>query len=105
MEVSGTLTAATWPWYVLMGEVLGQRLSTSHTVLIASIPKNTSGPSVAVGDEEEEEESQPAPPGKRMTDREDDLIELLREDIRLQRETDRERMDRLINLLEGLSKK
>lgn len=51
------LTAATWPWFVLMDEVLGQRHSTPPTpILITSIPEDTPGPSAAVDDQEEEEE-------------------------------------------------
>ncbi|MEQ2315378.1 hypothetical protein AMECASPLE_021615, partial [Ameca splendens] len=43
--VSEKPTAATWPWFVLMDEVLGQRSSTTPPVLIASIPEETPGPS------------------------------------------------------------
>ncbi|KAL1249109.1 hypothetical protein QQF64_022427 [Cirrhinus molitorella] len=39
--VSGKPTAATWPWFVQMDEVLGQRPSICPPVLIASIPMDT----------------------------------------------------------------
>ncbi|KAK0151893.1 hypothetical protein N1851_006735 [Merluccius polli] len=103
---SGKPTAANWLWFVLMDEVLGQRPS----VLIASIPEDTPGPCAAVGDHQEdkdEEESQPGPSRKRR--REDDLFNLLKEDMRLQREAEerreqesRERMERLFSLLERI---
>ena len=51
--VSGKPTAATWPWFDLMDEVLGQRPSVAPPVLIASIP-DTPGPRAAVGNQEEE---------------------------------------------------
>ncbi|KAK0144215.1 hypothetical protein N1851_017419 [Merluccius polli] len=104
---SGKPTAANWLWFVLMDEVLGQRPS----VLIVSIPEDTPGPCAAVGDhqedKDEEEESQPGPSRKRR--REDDLFNLLKEDMRLQREAEerreqesRERMERLFSLLERI---
>ncbi len=54
-------------------------------VLIASTPEDTPGPSTAVDDleEEEEEESQPEPVKRK---REDELLQLIKEDMRLQRE-------------------
>ena len=108
--MSGKPTAATWPWFDLMDEVLGQRPSVAPPVLIASIPEDTPGPSAAVGDQEEEEdedESRPGPAAGRKRKRGDELIELIREDMRLQREAEerraqesRERMERLFSLLE-----
>ncbi len=100
----GKPTAETWTLFVLIDEVLGQRPSNNPPVLIASIPEETPEPSSAVGDREEDE---PAPtPGKKKWGRED---ELLRENIRFQRETEerraqesRERMDRLFSLLERM---
>ncbi|XP_061593271.1 uncharacterized protein LOC133457907 [Cololabis saira] len=109
-----------WPWFDLMDELLRQRPSVAPPVaplfLIASIPEDTPGPSAAVGDQEEEEEeeedeSRPMPAAaagrKRRRDREDELLHLLKEDMRFQRETEerraqesRERMDRLFSLLE-----
>ncbi|MEQ2301660.1 hypothetical protein AMECASPLE_038352, partial [Ameca splendens] len=70
--VSEKPTAATWPWFVLMDEVLGQRPSTTPPVLIASIPEDTPGPSGAVGNQMEKEDSEPAGRGqKRKRDRDD----------------------------------
>ncbi|KAK0145344.1 hypothetical protein N1851_015765 [Merluccius polli] len=86
--VSGKPTAAPWPYFVLMDEVLGQRHSTTPPVLIASVPKDTPGPSTVVDDQEEaEEESQPRPE-RRKQRREDELI---KEDMRLQREAEERR--------------
>ncbi|MEQ2160507.1 hypothetical protein GOODEAATRI_034594 [Goodea atripinnis] len=63
--VSEKPTAATWPWFVLMDEVLGQRSSTTPPVLIASIPEDTPGPSGAVGNQMEKEDSEPAGRGQK----------------------------------------
>ncbi|MED6295546.1 hypothetical protein CHARACLAT_032942 [Characodon lateralis] len=57
--------AATWPWFVLMDEVLGQRSSTTPPVLIASIPEDTPGRSGAVGNQMEKEDSEPAGRGQK----------------------------------------
>ncbi|CAL8275626.1 unnamed protein product [Arctogadus glacialis] len=109
--VGGKPTAATWPWFVPMDKVLGQRHSTNPPVLIASIPENTPGPSTtstastAVVDQEVEdkdrEEKRQRGPRSRKRDREEDMFQLLKEDMRLQREAEgrraqesRERMDR-----------
>ncbi|RVE63358.1 hypothetical protein OJAV_G00135360 [Oryzias javanicus] len=43
--VCGKPSAATWPWFDLMDEVLGQRPSTSPPVLFAPISEDTPGPS------------------------------------------------------------
>ncbi|KAL1279800.1 hypothetical protein QQF64_014400 [Cirrhinus molitorella] len=112
--VSGKPTAATWPWFVQMDEVLGQRPSICPPVLIASIPMDTPGPSAAVSNQEEREEEererdrQPAAK-KRRRDSDQELLDLIREDIRQQREAEerraqesRERMDRLFSILERL---
>lgn len=83
--------AATWPWFVLMDKVLGQRPSINPPSLIASIPEDTSGPGTAVGDqEEEEEEEQESQPGsgKKKREKEYELIGLIKEDMRLQREAE-----------------
>ncbi|XP_029903834.1 uncharacterized protein LOC115356742 [Myripristis murdjan] len=111
--VSGKPTAATWPWFALMDEVLGQRPSIAPPVLIASLPEDTPGPAAAVGqqeeEEDEEEEEEPVPGPRRKRSRDDELLELLREDMRQQREAEerreresRERMERLFSLLERL---
>ncbi|XP_025756493.1 uncharacterized protein LOC112843032 [Oreochromis niloticus] len=115
--VSGKPTAATWPWFALMDEVLGQRPSTKPPVLIASIHEDTPGPSSAVGnqvldEEEQEDEGQVQQRGaKRKKDR-DGFLDLIREDMRLQREMEerrtqeaKDRMDRLFGLLEKLVEK
>ncbi|XP_077098073.1 uncharacterized protein LOC143749468 [Siphateles boraxobius] len=110
--VSGKPTAETWPWFVLMDEVLGPSHSTNPPVLVTSIPEDTSGPS-SLMDDQDEEKPEPAPtPAKRKREREVELIELIREDMKFQRETEerrseerRERMDRLYSLLERMVEK
>ena len=108
--------AATWPWFVLP-HGWGVRAEAFHCappVLIASIPEETPGPSAAAADQavvvedEEEDESRPGPSKKWK--REDKLISLIREDMRLQRETEARRewesaacMERLFSLLEKMS--
>ncbi|KAJ4948459.1 hypothetical protein JOQ06_019993 [Pogonophryne albipinna] len=56
----GKPTAATWPWFVLMDEALGQSAAVSPPCLIASIQEDNPGPSTAQegqrGREDEEEE-------------------------------------------------
>ncbi|KAG7502319.1 hypothetical protein JOB18_017648 [Solea senegalensis] len=83
--VSGKPTAATWPWYVHMDEVLGQKHSIAPPVLITSIPEDRPGPSSAVserqeGGEEEEEVQVPRPRrhSKKKRDWEGELVDLLR---------------------------
>ncbi|XP_039888508.1 uncharacterized protein LOC120734023 [Simochromis diagramma] len=111
-------TAATWPWFALMDEVLGQRPSTRPQVLITSIQDSTPGPSSAVGhqawDQEEQEDDGQLEPRreKRKRNWESELLDLIREDMRLQRELEerraeeaRQRMDRLFGLLEKLVEK
>ncbi|CAL8258973.1 unnamed protein product [Boreogadus saida] len=114
--VGGKPTAATWPWFVPMDEVLGQRHSTNPPVLIASIPENTPGPSTAVVDQEVEDKEEERQPRSRKRDREEDMFQLLKEDMRLQREAkerraqaeerraneSREKMDRFFSILERL---
>ncbi|KAF3844425.1 hypothetical protein F7725_007588 [Dissostichus mawsoni] len=43
----GKPTAATWPWFVLMDEALGQSAAVSPPCLIASIQEDNPGPSTA----------------------------------------------------------
>ncbi|KAL3977730.1 G protein-coupled receptor [Sarotherodon galilaeus] len=117
--VSGKPTAATWPWFGLMDEVMGQRPSIRPPVLISSLPEDTPGPSTAVGDQSEREEEtdeeggQPGTTGrKRRRERGDELLELIKEDMQYQREAEerreqesRDRMDRLFSILERLVRK
>ncbi|XP_030204045.1 uncharacterized protein LOC115536370 [Gadus morhua] len=113
--VGGKPTAATWPWFVLMDEVLGQRHSTNPPVLIASIPEDTPGPSTAVVDlevEEKDEEESRSRRKSRKRDREGEMFELIKEDMRLNREAEerraqesRERMDRFFSILERIADK
>uniref|UniRef100_A0A8C5CD28 Myb/SANT-like DNA-binding domain-containing protein n=1 Tax=Gadus morhua TaxID=8049 RepID=A0A8C5CD28_GADMO len=109
--VGGKPTAATWPWFVLMDEVLGQRHSTNPPVLIASIHENTPGPSTAVVDQEveDQDEEERRRPRSRKRDREEEMFQLIKEYMRLNREAEerraqesRERMDRLFSILERL---
>ena len=104
-----------------MDEVLGQRPSIAPPVLIASIPEDTPGPSAAAADQavvvveeededEAEDESRPGPSKKRK--REDELVSLIREDMRLQREAEERReresaarMEKLFSLLEKMSER
>ncbi|MEQ2259775.1 hypothetical protein XENORESO_018122 [Xenotaenia resolanae] len=98
---SPRLSAGTWPWFVLMDEVVGQRSSTTPPVLIASIPEDTPGPSGAVGNQMEKEDSEPTGRGqKRKRDGYEEMMEFIREDMRVQREpeeTRAQRMDRLFS--------
>ncbi|CAK6975269.1 unnamed protein product [Scomber scombrus] len=63
---SGKPTAATWPWFVLMDGVLGQKES------IATIPEDTPGGRGG---------GEPA----RAEEEEDDMFKLIKDDMRLQR--------------------
>ena len=106
-----------------MDEVLGQRHSTNPPVLIASIPEDTPGPSApraVVGQENEnedededeegeEEEEERRRSRKRKGDKDDVFLQLIKEDMRLQREAEerraqegKERMERLFSILERL---
>ncbi|CAI5660731.1 hypothetical protein ACER0C_001957 [Sarotherodon galilaeus] len=114
--VSGKPTAATWPWFALMDEVIGQRPSIRPPVLLSTLREDTPGPSSAVGDrngaesDTDEGESQPTTSArKRKRDRDGELLNLIREDMQQQREAEerraqesRERMDRLFSILERL---
>ncbi|XP_032371723.1 uncharacterized protein LOC116689321 [Etheostoma spectabile] len=118
----GKATAATWPWFALMDEALGQSAAVSPPCLIASIQHDKTGPSTAQeveeGSEEEEEERERSKDRaghrgeKRRKEREDPFLELLKEDIKYQREADerreaeaRERSNRSFSLLEKLVNK
>ncbi|XP_015797583.1 uncharacterized protein [Nothobranchius furzeri] len=108
--VSGKPTAETWPWFVLMDEVLGQRPSTRPPVVIASIPEDTPGPSAAVSETEESESggNQPESSSRRKRKRDDELLDLIREDMRHQREAEERRermMERFLALMERLIEK
>ncbi|XDV11877.1 hypothetical protein PO909_000679 [Leuciscus waleckii] len=83
--LGGKPTAETWPWFDLMDEVLGQRHSTNPPVLIASIPEDTPGSSSPA--------PAPAPPpagapARRKRDYEEEMLNLIREDMALQREAE-----------------
>ena len=74
----------------------------SPHVLIASIPEDTPRPSAAApaweeeeddDDEEEEEEEESQPWLRRKRRREDELLNLIKEDMRLQREAEEERAE------------
>ncbi|CAM4694827.1 unnamed protein product [Leuciscus chuanchicus] len=54
--VSGKPTAETWPWFVLMDEVLGQRHCTNPSVVIASICEDTPGPRRSQGHQQHQRE-------------------------------------------------
>ena len=98
-----------------MDEVLGRRHSTNPPVLIASIPEDTPGPSTAVVDlevEEKDEEESRSRRKSRKRDREGEMFELIKEDMRLNREAEerraqesRERMDRFFSILERIADK
>lgn len=101
--VSGKPTAATWPWYALMDEVIGQRPSIRPPVLLSTLPEDTPGPSSAVGDqniaESDTDEGDSQPPTtarKRKRDRDDELLNLIREDMQQQRGRQRKNAERLV---------
>ncbi|KAL3999595.1 trinucleotide repeat-containing protein [Sarotherodon galilaeus] len=96
--VSGKPTAATWPWFALMDEIIGQRPSNRPPVLLSTLPEDTPGPSSAVGDQNvaesdtNEGESQPTTTvRKRKRDRDEELLNLIREDMQQQREAEERR--------------
>ena len=116
--------AATWPWFVLMDEALGQSAAVSPPCLIASIQEDNPGPSTAQkgqrGREDEEEEKDKEDTerqrgrggGMKKREREDPFLSLLREDILYQREAEerraaeaRERSERFFALLERFTQK
>ncbi|KAI9999415.1 hypothetical protein NQD34_018231 [Periophthalmus magnuspinnatus] len=119
--VAGNATAETWPWFVPMDEVLGQRASINPPVLIASVPEDTPGPSTSwqtqplEEEEEEEEEQQQQRRQPRKRKRENPMLQLYREDLCMQRERDerdqeereerKQRYERLFGLLEKLIEK
>lgn len=105
-----------------MDEALGQKPSINPPVLLSSIVDNSPGPSTAVGSqqaeddegEDAEERTTDPPPRKRQrkNGRDDELIALVKEDMKLQREAEerraqegREYMDKLFSLLEAIAKK
>ena len=110
----GKPTAATWAWFILMDEALGQSAAVSPPCLIASIQDENPGPSTAqVGqkgreDEEEKEKGDTERRGgTKKREREDPYLDLLREDILYQREADekraaeaRERSEKFLAVLE-----
>ncbi|XP_055073748.1 uncharacterized protein [Misgurnus anguillicaudatus] len=110
-DVSKKPSAATWPWFNLMEEVLGgQGHVTSCPIVNGS--EETPGPSSAV--EGQREDDPAVPDRKRKRGREDivELLELIKENMRCQREVEdrraresRERMDTLFTLLEKLIEK
>ncbi|CAJ1059691.1 uncharacterized protein LOC121644312 [Xyrichtys novacula] len=65
----GAVTAATWPWFILMDEMLGQRPPINPPLLIASLREDEPGPSGTAParqqqqqqQEEEEEEEEDGP--------------------------------------------
>ena len=95
-----------------MDEVLGQKHSITPPVLIASI-EDTPGPSTAVVDQEledEEEERQREQRSRQRKRDRDEELDLLKEDLRFQREAEErrakessERMERLFSLLERIA--
>lgn len=107
-----------------MDEALGQSAAVSPPCLIASIQEEKPGPSTAQevdegrGEEEEEtvrdrsKERAGHRGEKRRREREDPILQLLKEDIKYQREADerreaeaRERANRFFLLLERLAEK
>ncbi|XP_019908757.1 uncharacterized protein LOC109616568 [Esox lucius] len=118
----GKATAATWPWFALMDEALGQSAAVSPPCLIASIQEDKPGPSTAQEVEEGRDEEERATCSsreragnraeKRRRERVDPFLQLLKEDIKYQREADerreaeaRERSNRFFSLLERLVEK
>ena len=118
--MDGKSTAATWSYFDLMDEVLGQRHSINPPVLLASVPDDvpdtpqpdtpggsgSAGPSDSSGSGSSSGQSQK----KKGRARDNELLELIKEDMQLQREAQerraqesRERMDRLFSLLEPMA--
>ncbi|CAI5661150.1 unnamed protein product [Oreochromis niloticus] len=78
-----------------MDEVIGQMPSIRPPVLISSLPEDTPGPSAAVGDQSESDGGQPPTTGRnRKSDRDDELLDLIRGDMRQQREAEERRAGR-----------
>ncbi|KAG9279535.1 hypothetical protein AMEX_G5065 [Astyanax mexicanus] len=100
---NGEATAATWPWFSLMDEALGNRPSVTPPLLIASSNEEEPGPSSVVASPLSEQ---------RGRKRQETLLDLLREDMEREREreerqerAEQERSDHLYNLLEKLVNK
>ena len=80
-----------------MDEVIGQMPSIKPPVLISSLPEDTPGPSTAVGDQNDSDDEAAQPPTtgrKRKRDGDDELLDLIREDMRQQREAEERRAGR-----------
>ncbi|CAI5636919.1 unnamed protein product [Oreochromis niloticus] len=80
-----------------MDEVIGQMPSITPPVLISSLPEDTPGPSAAVGDQNDSDDEAAQPPTtgrKRKRDGDDELLDLIREDMRQQREAEERRAGR-----------
>ncbi|XP_073716138.1 uncharacterized protein [Misgurnus anguillicaudatus] len=121
----GKVTAGNWPWFALMDEALGKSAAVTPPCLIASIQEEQPGPSTAQQveqgrDEDEEDETvrnrskdrAGHREEKRRREREDPVLQLLKEDMKYQREADerreaeaRERSERFFSLLERLAEK
>nr|XP_055046943.1 uncharacterized protein LOC129432512 isoform X2 [Misgurnus anguillicaudatus] len=121
----GKATAGNRPWFALMDEALGKSAAVTPPCLIASIQEEQPGPSTAQQveqgrDEDEEDETvrnrrkdRAGHRGeKRRREREDPVLQLLKEDMKYQREADerreaeaRERSQRFFSLLERLAEK
>lgn len=109
---NGKPTAETWPWFVLMDEMLGQRPSISPPVLISSLPDDEPQPGCSFVEPTQDAEQQERAgidqsQTKKRKNKSDPLLELLKEDMARQKEweerrdaEDRARSDRLFNLLE-----
>ncbi|CAI5666115.1 unnamed protein product [Oreochromis niloticus] len=80
-----------------MDEVIGQMPSIKPPVLISSLPEDTPEPSTAVGDQNDSDDEASHPPTtgrKRKRDRDDEMLDLIREDMRQQREAEERRAGR-----------
>ncbi|XP_007566321.1 uncharacterized protein LOC106965261 [Poecilia latipinna] len=109
--VKGKPTAATWPWFVQMDEILGQRPSIRPPVLISSLPDETPGSSAAVGGQQEDEDGV-IKRGQKRRSESSELLDLIKEDMRLQREAEdrraqesKERLDKLLSILQKIAEK
>ncbi|CAL8314805.1 unnamed protein product [Boreogadus saida] len=99
-----------------LGQFEKEKHSITPPVLIASIPEDTPGPSTAIVDQEVEDEEEERQRGQRSRqrkrDRDEELLDLLKEDLRFQREAEErraqessERMERLFSILERIADK
>ena len=119
--MDGKSTAATWAYFDLMDEVLGQRHSINPPVLVASvasvpedIPEDSPAdtPGTSAGGSGSAGPSEPSGSGgqrQKKRGRDEELLDLMKEDMELQRaaqerraQESRERMDRLFSLLERM---